>query len=125
MAGGSSRPLFLGDSMTQPSTTAAETARTPPLAKDLDAVQVRYTWKVGEGGGPPTTNGAEARPEPGADPAAPAEEEDAVALLNAQIRHYTAALEDIVTLALSNADYKERAIMMHRRAVAALSSTRK
>ena len=110
--------------MTQPSMSAAETPRTPPLAKDLDAVQVRYTWKVGDGAGPPPANGAEESPERAAEPAAPAEE-DAVAQLNGQIRQYIAALEDIVTLALSNADYKERAIMMHRRAVAALSAARK
>ena len=112
--------------MTQPSTTAADTPRTPPLAKELDAVQVRYTWKLGEGGGPPPANGALPRPaaeaEPVGEPAA-TPEEDAVARLEAQLRHYTAALEDIVTLALSNADYKERAIMMHRRAVAALSGS--
>ena len=106
--------------MTQPSISAAETPRTPPLAKDLDSVQVRYTWKVGEGAPPPPEPQAEPESEPAATP-----EEDAVAQLNAQIRHYTAALEDIVTLALSNADYKERAIMMHRRAVAALSAARK
>jgi hypothetical protein len=102
--------------MTQPGTSAADEASTPPLAKELDAVQVRYTWKLGEGSGP-SSNG-QADPEPGA---APPEEE--VAALHTQIRRYTAALEDIVTLALSNADYKERAIMMHRRAVAALSGS--
>ena len=106
--------------MTQPSTTAADTPHSPPLAKDLDAVHVRYTWKLGDGGTPPPNGGAP-HPEAVADPD-PAPEEDPVALLNAQLRHYTAALEDIVTLALSNADYKERAIMMHRRAVAALSA---
>jgi len=99
--------------MTQPGTSAADEARTPPLAKDLDAVQVRYTWKFGEGGAPPAPG------QPGAEPTPV--EEDEVAALQTQIRLYTAALEDIVTLALSNADYKERAIMMHRRAVAALS----
>lgn len=100
--------------MTQPSTTAADTPRTPPLAKELDSVQVRYTWNP--------ANGRHAEPET---EAAAAPEEDAVARLEAQLRHYTAALEDIVTLALSNADYKERAIMMHRRAVAALSAAKK
>ena len=110
--------------MTHPSTTAAETPKSPPLAKELDAVQVRYTWKLGEGGASPLP--LETPPENGAspEPAAPSEE-DAVALLHTQIRHYTTALEDIVTLALSNADYKERAIMMHRRAVAALPGPRK
>ena len=115
--------------MTQPITTAAETPRTPPLAKELDAVQVRYTWKVGEGGGPPPVNGnasAQAQPEAEAEAdSAATPEQDPVAQLEAQIRQYTAALEDIVTLALSSADYKERAIMMHRRAVAALSGVRK
>ena len=105
--------------MTQPSTSAADESRTPPLAKELDAVQVRYTWKFGEGGSPP----ANGTPEQEAEPEAASPEEDEVAALQTQIRLYTAALEDIVTLALSNADYKERAIMMHRRAVAALSGS--
>ena len=100
--------------MTQPGSSAADDPRTPPLAKDLDAVQVRYTWKVGKGGGAAAPGERE-----GGTPAP--REEDEVAVLNAEIRRYTAALEDIVALALSNADYKERAIMMHRRAVAALS----
>ena len=102
--------------MTQPSIKAADTPHSPPLAKDLDAVQVRYTFKLGDGGPPPPLP-AGSEPEPATTP-----EQDALAVLQAQLRHYTAALEDIVTLALSNADYKERAIMMHRRAVAALST---
>ena len=107
--------------MTQPSTTAADIPHSPPLAKDLDAVQVRYTWKVGDGGPPPPLPPSpETEAEPSATP-----DQVARALLEAQLRHYTAALEDIVTLALSNADYKERAIMMHRRAVAALSGQKK
>ncbi|HET8656821.1 MAG TPA: hypothetical protein VFL93_14960 [Longimicrobiaceae bacterium] len=73
--------------------------RTPPLARDLSGVQVRYDRATPETP-TPGTNG-----------------EDPQAL----VRRLTAALEDIVAFALSSADYKERAIMMHRRAVAALS----
>jgi hypothetical protein len=39
----------------------------------------------------------------------------------AEVRRLTAALEDIVALALSAGDARQRAILMHRRAVAALS----
>lgn len=102
--------------MTQ-SSSAADGDRTPPLAKDLDAVQVRYTWKFGEAGkGPAPTAPPAGETEAEAEP-----EESEIERLRAQVKHYSTALEDIVTLALSNADYKERAIMMHRRAVAALS----
>jgi hypothetical protein len=108
--------------MTQPSSPAADDARTPPLAKDLDAVQVRYTWKLGEAGAQPAPTDRTAAAASGAPSTEePSGEVDAVAALHSQIRHFTSALEDIVTLALSSADYKERAIMMHRRAVAALS----
>ncbi len=41
--------------------------------------------------------------------------------LQADVRRLTAALEDIVALALSAGDARQRAIQMHRRAVAALS----
>ncbi|MBW3629761.1 MAG: hypothetical protein KY464_10740 [Gemmatimonadetes bacterium] len=105
--------------MTQPSSSAADESRTPPLTKDLDAVQVRYTWKMGDAGTPPVP-AQQPQPLPEAD--VPAPEDGELAALQSQVRLYTAALEDIVTLALSNADYKERAIMMHRRAVAALST---
>lgn len=63
-----------------------------------------------EGAGKPVAGGV----------GAPAEDHEH---LQAQLRYLTAALEDIVTLALSSADYKQRAIMMHRRAVAALSGS--
>ena len=85
--------------------------RTPPLAQDL----VPFTWKIAEGS-PAASDGQSARAIPGT------EEISEVDALRAQVKYFTGALEDIVTLALSNADYKERAIMMHRRAVAALSS---
>lgn len=39
----------------------------------------------------------------------------------AEVRRLTAALEDIVALALSAGDARQRAGQMHRRAVAALS----
>jgi hypothetical protein len=88
--------------------------QTPPLAQELNAVQVRYTWNYGA---PAANAPGAARPsEPEAEP-----EADEVERLRAQVRHLAAALEDIVTLALSSADYKERAITMHRRAVAALT----
>ena len=103
--------------MTHPSSSAADDSHKPPLAKELDAVQVRYTWNMGDPGTPPAPVESEAHALRAGD--------DEVAALQAQIRLYTSALEDIVTLALSNADYKERAIMMHRRAVAALSATGK
>jgi hypothetical protein len=98
--------------MTPPGSPSADDERKPPLAPDLGAVQVSYTWKFGEGG---------ASVEEAAPPAAP---DDELESLRRQVAQFTAALEDIVTLALSNADYKERAIMMHRRAVAALSVKR-
>lgn len=41
----------------------------------------------------------------------------------AEIRRLTAALEDIVAIALSAGDARQRAGQMHRRAVAALSGT--
>jgi hypothetical protein len=100
--------------MTQSGTSSAGDERTPPLARELDAVQVSYTWKFGEGGRGEAAQAPEA--------ALPAEDE--LIALRRQVGQYTAALEDIVTLALSNGEYKERAIMMHRRAVAALSAAR-
>ena len=51
-----------------------------------------------------------------AEPAASAQDP-----LRADVRRLTAALEDIVALALSAGDARQRAILMHRRAVAALS----
>jgi hypothetical protein len=51
-----------------------------------------------------------------AEPAAPARDAP-----EADVRRLTAALEDIVALALSAGDARQRAILMHRRAVAALS----
>jgi hypothetical protein len=103
--------------------------RSPPLSQDLGAVQVRYTRKLGDTSKPGSDSTPRASGELAQNPS-PARAEavdatpsssDRIAALELQIRQYTAALEDIVTLALSNADYKERAIMMHRRAVAALS----
>ncbi|HEX2190419.1 MAG TPA: hypothetical protein VHG51_16035 [Longimicrobiaceae bacterium] len=41
----------------------------------------------------------------------------------AEIRRLTVALEDIVAIALSAGDARQRAGQMHRRAVAALSGT--
>lgn len=95
-------------------TAGTNDERTPPLSKDLDAVQVHYTWKFGEGGREGASQ-ATGESEPEGD-------DDARARLEARLKQLTAALEDIVTLALSSADYKERAIMMHRRAVAALTA---
>lgn len=100
-------------------TPRATADATPPLAQELSAVQVRYTWNYGA----PTAAGAASAPAP-SQPAAPEEaatEPDELERLRAQVRHLHAALEDIVTLALSSADYKERAITMHRRAVIALT----
>lgn len=54
---------------------------------------------------------------PGA-PAVPADEQDRA---RADVLRLTAALEDIVALALSAGDARQRSILMHRRAVAALS----
>ena len=97
----------------------------PPLTRELDGVHVHYTWKFGERrvGAVPAELADPARP------AHPTEEagdggggsEGEVERLRAQVRQLSGALEDIVAFALGNADYKERAIMMHRRAVAALS----
>ena len=41
----------------------------------------------------------------------------------AEIRRLSAALEDIVALAHSSGDHRERVILMQRRAIAALSGT--
>lgn len=92
---------------------------TPPLARDLAGIGPGYTWKFGEAGagGPAPEHGSGMPPEGGDGSGGGAE----VDRLRAQVRQLTSALEDVVALALSGADYKERAIMMHRRAVAALS----
>jgi hypothetical protein len=57
-------------------------------------------------------------PAPGA-----ASDGDETARLAGEVERLTTALHDIVALALTSGDHKERAIMMHRRAVAALSRT--
>lgn len=96
------------------------TDRDPPLARDLSAVEPSYTWRYGDPGRPAGTH-------PGGVPIGEDEGEEAGAemteaeRLTARVAALTAALEDVVALALSGADYKERAIMMHRRAIAALS----
>jgi hypothetical protein len=51
----------------------------------------------------------------------PADLQERVRHLETELRRLTAALEDVVALALTTADFKQRSIMMHRRAVAALS----
>jgi hypothetical protein len=88
------------------------TDREPPLGKDLAGAQVPYTWKPGERAA--AREGAEEEPSP------PPGEESELARLRAEVLYLRSALEDIVAFALSSADHKERAIMMHRRAVAAL-----
>lgn len=81
-----------------------------PLARDLSGVKTSYTWNYGDA-------------KPGADGSASTREgaQGDAGELHAQVSWFRDALEDVVALALSGADYKERAIMMHRRAVAALS----
>lgn len=98
----------------------------PPLARELAGVAPGYTWKFGEGNRPPGADPAApadpaATPEASAGNEEPPAEESETDRLRTRVRHLTAALEDVVALALSGAEYKERAIMMHRRAVAALS----
>jgi hypothetical protein len=88
--------------------------REPPLGKDLAGAQVPYTWKPGES---VAARAEEERPTP--EPAG--DDESEAARLRAEVRHLRSALEDIVAFALSSADHKERAVMMHRRAVAALT----
>lgn len=102
-----------GTSAAQPGEepSRGEGDRRPPLAPELAGVGASYTWKYGEAGRP--------RPEEPAAGSGAGDEE--LERLRAQVRHLTGALEDVVALALSGADYKERAIMMHRRAVSALS----
>ncbi len=82
----------------------------PPLGKDLAGIRVPSPWPLDDHGEP-------------TDPeAARGQQKDAdVARLRREVRHLRAALEDIVAFALASADYKERAITMHRRAVAALT----
>jgi hypothetical protein len=87
--------------------------REPPLGKDLAGAQVPYTWKPGEGVASREAEGERPSPEPSGD--------DEAARLRAEVRYLRSALEDIVAFALSSADHKERAVMMHRRAVAALT----
>lgn len=81
----------------------------PPVARDLTGIDHGYTWKYGEGAAP------------AGEPDGPPAEMDEAEQLRLRVRHLTSALEDVVALALSGADYKERAILMHRRAVSALS----
>jgi hypothetical protein len=89
--------------------------REPPLGKDLAGAQVPYTWKQGE------SIAAHEAAEEHPSPEASREDESELARLRAEVRHLRSALEDIVAFALSSADHKERAVMMHRRAVAALT----
>ena len=88
--------------------------REPPLGKDLAGAQVPYTWKPGDS---IASGAAEGHPSPEPAP----DDESEAARLRAEVRHLRSALEDIVAFALSSADHKERAVMMHRRAVAALT----
>jgi hypothetical protein len=89
--------------------------REPPLGKDLAGAQVPFTWKPGERAGGREGEGDLPSPEPSGD------DESEAARLRAEVRYLRSALEDIVAFALSSADHKERAVMMHRRAVAALT----
>jgi hypothetical protein len=82
----------------------------PPLGKELAGIRVPSPWPVDEHGVPAS-----------APPAAVQAEDADVARLKLEVHHLRAALEDIVAFALASADYKERAITMHRRAVAALT----
>lgn len=86
--------------------------RNPPLARDLAAVPASYTWKYGESERDPRARSSRE----------PETEEEELTRLRAERKQLEAALEDVVALALSGAEYRERAIMMHRRAVAALSA---
>ncbi len=49
------------------------------------------------------------------------EAEEQVDQLRAELRRLTTALEDVVALALSSGDLRQRVILMQRRAAAALS----
>jgi hypothetical protein len=89
--------------------------REPPLGKDLAGAQVPYTWKPGERVGARAAEGE--HPSSGSS----GDDESEAARLRAEVRYLRSALEDIVAFALSSADHKERAVMMHRRAVAALT----
>jgi hypothetical protein len=83
----------------------------PPLGKELSGIRVPSPWPGEE------ASGSES-PEP--EPPEVVENAD-LARLRREVRQLRAALEDIVAFALASADYKERAITMHRRAVAALT----
>lgn len=87
--------------------------RNPPFAPDLTGIAPGYTWKFG-------ASAAGAAP-PAELPATTEDREAEIQHLRAQVQQLRAALEDVVAFALSSADYKNRAIMMHRRAVAALT----
>lgn len=83
---------------------------------DLTSVHPRYTWEV-EAGKMPDRAAAPSAPTPASD-ADPAER---VRALEEEVARLTAALKDVVALALAEAEPKHRAITMQRRAIAALS----
>jgi hypothetical protein len=86
----------------------------PPSSREVPGVESLHEWKSrpGRDSGPPPPLIADLSPQPGEDPRQ----------LHVQLVELTAALEDVVALALSDADFRERSMMMHRRAVAALSA---
>jgi hypothetical protein len=82
---------------------------------DLTGIHPRYTWEA-EGAADPVPP-AEARP------AVPrgGDLQESLQQLDAELQRLKAALEDVVALALTESDPKQRVIMMQRRAIAALT----
>ena len=83
---------------------------------DLTSAHPRYTWEVEAGRAPEL-------PLPSsAPPGIPSESlEERVRELEMEVARLTGALKDVVALALAEAEPKQRAITMQRRAIVALS----
>ena len=90
----------------------------PNSRPDLTGVHPHYTWEAMDSAGARRRVPAEDVP---ASPGAEVEEESEVERLRVEVARLRTALEDVVALALGDADARQRAIVMQRRAIAALN----